>query len=186
MSSSLFRSPPSGRAAAKPFSLIKLPLMLSALLALLLGPACYEAPALAKSALSELIIHGGKGPVKLQVEIADTPEKRARGLMYRKSMPADQGMLFDFEREQEILMWMKNTLISLDMVFINRAGHVVSIVRDTKPLSLDIISSGRRAWSVLELNAGSAERLSIRPGNRVEHRLIEERKKRMGKRRGDK
>ncbi len=128
--------------------------------------------------LSELKILTKAGAAHFQVEFADTPNMRAKGLMFRKSMPANQGMLFDFEREHEILMWMKNTHISLDMIFINTEGHVVSIVKNTKPFSLDIIESRRHACAVLELNAGSAERHSIQIGNRVYHPLFEAKKKR--------
>lgn len=132
----------------------------------------------AKPALSELTIHTSSGPVPFNVELANTPSQRAKGLMFRQNLPARQGMLFDFEREHEILMWMKNTPIPLDMIFMNGAGHIVSIVENTKPFSLDIIESGKKACAVLEVNAGSAAKFGIRVGNRVEHPLFELKKKR--------
>lgn len=147
-------------------------------LLLAIGLICPPDSAAAAAQLSPMTIHTGKGPVHLQVEIANTPSLRAQGLMFRKSMPRNHGMLFDFEYEHEILMWMKNTPLPLDMIFINRAGHVMSIIRNTKPFSLEVISSGGRAWAVLEINGGSADRLFIKPGNRVEHSLITARAKR--------
>ena len=136
------------------------------------------AEAYADAPLSTLKILTKAGAVHFQVELADTPQLRAKGLMYRKTLPAKQGMLFDFEREHDILMWMKNTYIPLDMVFINADGHVVSIVKNTKPLTLDIIESGVNACAVLEVNAGSADRHSIQVGNRVYHPLFVAKKKR--------
>ena len=107
-----------------------------------------------------------------QVEVARTPDLRSQGLMYRKSMPADRGMLFDFERVEPVSMWMKNTYISLDMLFIRPDGTIARIAANTEPLSTRTVSSGEPVLSVLELNAGSAARLGIRPGDRVEHPLF--------------
>lgn len=112
------------------------------------------------------------GEHDFQVEIADTPKTRARGLMFRKSMPADHGMLFDFQAERPVSMWMKNTYIPLDMVFIGRDGRVVGVAVDTEPLSERIITSPEPAYAVLELNAGAARRISLAPGDRVRHRMF--------------
>ncbi|TLG72878.1 DUF192 domain-containing protein [Methylocystis sp. B8] len=112
------------------------------------------------------------GEHDFHVEIADTPKVRARGLMFRKSMPENYGMLFDFGAERPVSMWMKNTYIPLDMVFIGRNGRVVGVAADTEPLSERIITSPEPAYAVLELNAGAARRISLAPGDRVRHRMF--------------
>lgn len=105
-------------------------------------------------------------------EIADTPFKQSRGLMFRRSMPDNQGMLFLYNSSQDITMWMKNTFISLDMVFIRANGTVHRIETDTEPFSENIISSGGDAVAVLELKAGTSLRLKLRPGDRVEYKFF--------------
>ena len=92
--------------------------------------------------------------------------------MYRKNMAARAGMLFDFEREQLIMMWMKNTFLRLDMMFIEKNGRIAKIARNTKPLSLDVIESGVRVLAVLEVNGGMADRLGIKRGDLVRHRVF--------------
>ena len=101
------------------------------------------------------------------VEIADTEQARERGLMFRKELPPGRGMLFDFHREQQVGFWMKNTLISLDMIFIDGRGRIVSIAQDAKPMSEDVIMSGGQVRAVLEVDGGTARRLGIAPGDRV-------------------
>jgi len=103
------------------------------------------------------------------VEIAETPDQRAQGLMFRRQMDADAGMLFLFGRSEERAMWMKNTLIPLDMLFIDETGKIVRIEQRTVPHSLRAIVSGGPVSAVLELNAGTASRLVIKPGDRVRH-----------------
>ena len=104
------------------------------------------------------------------VEIAESPEERGRGLMERRSLPLNTGMFFIFEDVDIIQMWMKNTYVPLDMIFADEKGKVVSVASDTKPMSLDIISSLRPAKSVLEVRAGTAARLGIGIGDTVELR----------------
>ena len=104
-----------------------------------------------------------------RVELAVTDEQRARGLMFRRSLPEGQGMLFKFEPDQVIQMWMHNTYISLDMIFIRSDGRVLRIAESTKPESDSIISSGAPARGVLEVIAGTARKLGIAPGDRVAH-----------------
>jgi hypothetical protein len=87
-------------------------------------------------------------------------------------MPLAAGMLFDFERTEPITMWMKNTFISLDMLFLDRAGIIVHIARNTQPQSLRHISPGRPVRGVLEVNAGTAARLRIKVGDRVLHGMF--------------
>ncbi|MBL0404927.1 DUF192 domain-containing protein [Microvirga aerilata] len=104
-----------------------------------------------------------------RVEVARNDADRAQGLMYRRSMPADQGMLFDFGRVEPVSMWMQNTYLSLDMLFIRPDGTIARIAANTEPLSTRTIPSGEPVLAVLELNAGTAARLGIKAGDRVEH-----------------
>jgi uncharacterized membrane protein (UPF0127 family) len=103
------------------------------------------------------------------VELAVTDEQRAHGLMERRSLPEGQGMLFKFEPDQNILMWMHNTYISLDMIFIRGDGRILRIAENTTPLSDRTISSGGPARGVLEVIAGTARKLGLVPGDRVAH-----------------
>ena len=107
-----------------------------------------------------------------QSEIADTGLLRARGLMERPSLAADRAMLFDFERTAPVTMWMKNTYISLDMIFIREDGIVHWIERDTVPYSKAIISSGGPVRAVLEVAAGTAVRIGVKPGDVVRHAIF--------------
>ncbi len=104
-----------------------------------------------------------------QVELAATPEVRQRGLMHRTSLADNAGMLFDFEREQPISMWMKNTPLSLDMLFIKASGRILRIERNTRPESLRSIDAGGPVRGVLEVPAGTTRRLNIRAGDQVLH-----------------
>lgn len=115
-----------------------------------------------------LTIHTQKGPVEVAVEIADNDDARTRGLMFRRSLGERAGMLFLFEKTEVVSMWMKNTYISLDMVFIGEDRRVVHIARNTEPLSTDVISSRFPTRWVLEIAAGEAARLGIAAGDRVE------------------
>jgi uncharacterized membrane protein (UPF0127 family) len=112
------------------------------------------------------------GPHKFAVEVMKTDEQRARGLMFRRFLPADRGMLFDFKTEQPVMMWMKNTYLPLDMVFIARTGVVVSVAQNTEPLSERTIASGPPAFAVLEVNAGTAAKIGLKAGDRVEHPMF--------------
>jgi uncharacterized membrane protein (UPF0127 family) len=97
---------------------------------------------------------------------------RARGLMFRRSLAPDRGMLFDFARVEPVSMWMKNTYVSLDMIFIRPNGTVARVAENTEPLSTRTVSSGEPVLAVLEVVAGTAKRLGIKPGDRVEHPLF--------------
>ncbi|MGD9539575.1 DUF192 domain-containing protein [Methylocystis sp.] len=143
-------------------------LLILSLLALLAFTVAHAGPA---AEVARIVTSTGEHDFK--VEVAETPKSRARGLMFRKSMPADRGMLFDFKVEGPVSMWMKNTYIPLDMVFIGRDGRVVGVAADTEPLSERIISSPAPAYAVLELNAGVARRISLAPGDRVRHRMFD-------------
>ena len=106
------------------------------------------------------------------VEMATTEEEKTTGLMYRKELADGKGMLFDFSPEQQVSMWMKNTYISLDMIFIRADGRVLRIAENTEPHSTKIISSGGLAKGVLEVIAGTAQKYGIQPGDRVAHPLF--------------
>ena len=101
------------------------------------------------------------------VELAVTEEERARGLMFRRSVPDSYGMLFDFKRDQEVTMWMRNTYVSLDMIFIQSDGRIRHIAESTETESDKIIPSGGPVRAVLEVAAGTARKLGIEPGDRV-------------------
>ena len=106
------------------------------------------------------------------VEMATTEQEKTTGLMYRKELPEGKGMLFDFSPEQQVSMWMKNTYIPLDMIFIRADGRILRIAENTEPHSTKIISSGGLARGVLEVIAGTAQKYGIRPGDRVAHPLF--------------
>lgn len=106
------------------------------------------------------------------VEMATTEKEKETGLMYRKELADGKGMLFDFNPEQEVSMWMKNTYVSLDMIFIRADGRILRIAENTEPMSTKIISSRGPARAVLEVVAGTAQKYGIRPGDRVGHPLF--------------
>lgn len=114
-----------------------------------------------------------KGTVHhFEIELAETRKQRARGLMFRRQMKADEGMLFDYRRPKPVSMWMKNTFIPLDMLFILADGRIESIRERAVPQSLANISSKGKVRAVLELNAGTVSRLSIKPGDLIQHRIF--------------
>lgn len=106
---------------------------------------------------------------EFDVWIADDDQRRARGLMFIKHLGAEDGMLFVYPRPQPIAMWMKNTYVSLDMLFVAADGRVAHVVKNTEPLSLKTIESGGPVLGVIELPAGSAARLKIGAGAQVIH-----------------
>ena len=112
------------------------------------------------------------GPVVVDLEVADTPEKTQRGLMYRTELADGDGMLFIFAADADHSFWMKNTYISLDMIFIFADGRVHRIESRTEPESEKMISSGVPVRAVLELNANVANRLGLRPGDRINHPMF--------------
>ena len=124
------------------------------------------------SALEPLEIVTPKGRTKFMVEIADDDRERAQGLMYRKSLAADRGMLFDFKTERSGSFWMRNTYIPLDMIFIRADGRIRSIARNTTPMSDQGVPSGGPVRAVLEIPGGRAAELGVLPGDRVLHRIF--------------
>jgi uncharacterized membrane protein (UPF0127 family) len=129
---------------------------------------CLLAPAARAETLEALTVETAGGPRVFQVEVMRTDEQRARGLMYRRHMPEDRGMLFDFKTEQPVSMWMKNTYLPLDMLFIAKDGKVTSVAENAEPMSERIIPGGT-VLGVLEINAGVAAKLGIKAGDKVRH-----------------
>ncbi len=114
-----------------------------------------------------LVIESGGKTHRFRVELATTSKQQSQGLMFRRHLAADAGMLFVYRRSSEISMWMRNTYIPLDMLFIRKGGTIARIAERTVPLSEEIVSSGEPAIAVLELNAGTSARLGIKAGDRV-------------------
>jgi len=123
----------------------------------------------AKGTTEPLVIKTATAIHAFQVELAVTPDEQRTGLMYRRQMPADAGMLFLYDNGSRITMWMANTYIPLDMVFIGPDGRITHIVERTVPESTELIGSNGPARAVLELNGGTVSRLGIKVGDRVEH-----------------
>jgi uncharacterized membrane protein (UPF0127 family) len=115
-----------------------------------------------------LTIHSQNGDHAFTVEVAATLDQQERGLMFRRSLGADQGMIFPYDPPQDVGFWMKNTLIPLDMLFIRSDGSIARIAENTTPLSLDGVPSGEPVAAVLELRGGRARELGIRAGDRVD------------------
>ena len=122
--------------------------------------------------LELLVIETATDKHLFQVEVVRTDAQRAIGLMWRERMDPDKGMLFDFKVERFVTMWMKNTSLSLDMLFIAVDGRIATIATHTTPYSTERIYSGVKVGAVLELLAGSAERLGIAPGDLVRHSMF--------------
>ena len=104
--------------------------------------------------------------------LASTNEQRARGLMFFRQLPEDVGMLFLYPQPRVISMWMKNTFIPLDMLFLDARGVIINIAEQTVPHSLESIRSEGPALAVLEVNGGTARRLGIKPGDRLRHAAL--------------
>jgi len=124
---------------------------------------------LATFSKSKLMIETAKGKFPFDIELALTPPQMEQGLMFRRSLAADAGMLFDYGDPQPIAMWMKNTLIPLDMIFIGKDGKVVDFRERAVPMSLDTIEPKVPARAVLEVNAGTVSRLDLHVGDTVHH-----------------
>ena len=122
---------------------------------------------------SPLAIETGHGRFEFAVELAATPAERARGLMFRETLADDHGMLFDFGSAKPVAMWMRNTYISLDILFIRADGSISRIARNTEPLSDRVIDSGEPVTAVLELRGGLTSEHGIEAGDRVVHPLFE-------------
>ncbi|MEC9344464.1 MAG: DUF192 domain-containing protein [Pseudomonadota bacterium] len=128
-----------------------------------------QAPMILPADPVKLVAHTGQGEFAFTVEIADEDGERARGLMHRESMATDRGMLFDFGVSREVYMWMKNTPLSLDMVFVRADGTVARVAERTEPFSERTVESGEPVAYVLELRAGVARMIGLKPGDLLVH-----------------
>jgi uncharacterized membrane protein (UPF0127 family) len=152
-------------------------LILALLLAAAPFVACAPAPAQMPSRLatferSTLEIETAGGRHRFTIELALSVEQQTQGLMFRRTMAPDAGMLFVYDVVQPAAFWMKNTFIPLDMLFVGADGRIVNIAERTVPHSTDAVPSAGPIKAVLELNGGTSQRLGIRPGDRVRHPLI--------------
>lgn len=135
--------------------------------------ACASTPARAPAlfpALQQAKVRAvtSTGTHEFSVWIAADPKSRERGLMFVREMPADRGMLFVFEFPQDVAFWMKDTFLPLDLVFIAEDGTVLNIAANAKPFSLDPIESDGEALTVLEVLGGTAKKIGLKPGDRLE------------------
>jgi uncharacterized membrane protein (UPF0127 family) len=146
--------------------------VLAAVIFVLLGTAASAAPVTFETSRLEVVAEGGKRHA-FAVELAATSEQLSQGLMFRRDLPAGTGMLFDFGSPRQVSMWMKNTLIPLDMLFMDRSGRVVYVEQYAVPGSLEPRGPAEPVLGVLELPAGTARRLGLKPGDRVIHSMFE-------------
>jgi hypothetical protein len=133
----------------------------------LAGAAAGQVGSLQTFEKSSLEVRAASGTHRFTIEVARTAAQHAQGLMYRRRLAADTGMLFIYDKPEPARFWMKNTYIPLDMVFIAPDGRISSIAERTVPLSLELVTSNQPVIGVLELNGGTASRLGIRAGDRV-------------------
>jgi uncharacterized membrane protein (UPF0127 family) len=131
-----------------------------------------QAMALEPPKIEPLTLVSDTTTVMFQAQIADTPELRERGLMFRQVMPADSAMLFDFVEPRPVAMWMKNTLVSLDMVFVREDGTIAALALNTVPQSLDTISVQEPVRGVIELAAGTVKKLGLKKNDKVFQRIF--------------
>ena len=135
--------------------------------------AAQEPPGLAQFKTGSLVIRTADGKTHpFKIELAATPAERAQGLMFRRALAPDAGMLFDFGRSEPVAMWMENTLIPLDMLFIAADGRVVNIAQRAVPMDRTPIPSKGPVKGVLELPGGTAARLGLKPGDTVQHAMF--------------
>ncbi len=135
-------------------------------------PLTSPAYATSKMRVETVVITTASGEYSFEAEIADTPQHKSQGLMRRPLMDADRGMLFDNGDDREMFMWMKNTILALDMIFITKDGTVARIAKNTVPFSETIIPSGQPVRGVLEVIAGTADRIGLKAGDKVKHAMF--------------
>ncbi|MFA3915677.1 DUF192 domain-containing protein [Ruegeria sp. 2012CJ15-1] len=130
-------------------------------------------PALAESCRVDVVqLRSSGSELRFRVELADTPQERSRGLMFRESMAPRAGMLFVYEQPQRASFWMKNTLIPLDMIFVDATGTVTHVHHQAIPGDLTAIDGGTGVFSVLEINGGLAKKYGIAPGSVLRHEVF--------------
>lgn len=140
---------------------------------LILAAAFFTAGAAGAFEESTLSVETQSGNHTFQIEIARTPQEQALGLMHRRALADDYAMLFPFERAREASFWMRDTYVSLDMVFIAQGGIVHRIERGTEPLSLRSVPSRGPVIAVLEFVTGTADRINLQPGDTINHPLLQ-------------
>ncbi|EEX10710.1 conserved hypothetical protein [Ruegeria lacuscaerulensis ITI-1157] len=128
--------------------------------------------AFANCAPDRVELRNDRAQVRFAVELAITPQERSQGLMFRETLPLRSGMLFVFDPPQPVAFWMKNTLIPLDMIFVDRTGLVTRVHHGAIPGDLTPIEGGDSVFAVLEINAGLAARYSIGPGTQLRHEIF--------------
>lgn len=134
------------------------------------GSNLSDGPAFKDEGQLVFVKHGTNATIKMiQIEIADNDAKRDQGLMWRRYMPEDDGMLFIFDDQEPLIFWMKNTYIPLDMVFADKSGIIVSIYPEATPLSEASITSGKPAEYVVEVNGGFCAKYGINVGDKIEY-----------------
>ena len=134
----------------------------------------FGSPAFAAPATERLTIDTRSGAHGFDVEVMRSRPELEKGLMFRKTMAADHGMLFDFGQSQGVSMWMKNTYLPLDMVFIDARGTVINVAHDAVPMSEKIIPSGGQVLGVLEINAGVADKIGLKTGDIVKASIFQQ------------
>lgn len=143
------------------------------ILALILAIAV---PAATAKTIEKLSIETASGTQNFTVEVVREEKERTRGLMFRRKMKKTRGMLFDYDPPLRMAFWMKNTYISLDIIFIGADGRIINIAERTTPLSLEQLPAKGPARGVLEINGGLSAKLGIKPGDKVHHALFEPKK----------
>jgi len=157
---------------------IRAPILAIAIVAAFAAPAALPPQAAAQEAMvletdaSPIRVSTPQGEFAFTVEIADETDEQAKGLMHRQDMGTDHGMLFAFGRSKAVTMWMKNTPMSLDMVFIREDGTIAGIAERTTPFSEDIVASPEPVAYVLELKAGVARLVGLKAGDRLRHPIF--------------
>ena len=130
------------------------------------------APLAACSDEGKLVLHTATGDYNFNVEVVDTPETRAEGLMFRQELADDAGMLFDFKEEREVSFWMRNTFIPLDMIFVGSDGVVKTVHVNARPQDPTSIPSQVPVQFVLEIPGGRSEEIGLKPGDTMEHARV--------------
>lgn len=152
--------------------------IIASLIALFVCFAATIAPTVAQQAsevqfdISSLVVETQEKDISFTIEVADSVEETSQGLMFRENLADDAGMLFDFGAPREPNMWMKNTLIPLDMLFIDEEGMIVAIAAKARPHSERRISPGVPVKGVLEIRGGLSEELGVKPGDTVRHAIF--------------
>lgn len=148
--------------------------MIARSLSFLAATILLPAAALADCALDRVDLRGDWGQARFSVEVADDPSERAQGLMFRESMPRSAGMLFLYDQPQRPVFWMRNTLIPLDMVFVDSSGTVLRIHENAVPLDETGIDGGPGVLAVLEINGGLARQLGLDVGSELRHPALDQ------------